>query len=296
MPRPRPDPLRVARQPRAAARQGRVPVHRLPAQAVRRERLTGARGRGARRLTKDELFAQVAGCYAGFFGTWLMNVGRGARLFETLRARGPLSADERAAELGYEPRYVATWCRGAYAFELVVEEGGRFALAPHAAEILLDPSDPAFMGGRSEFFPMLTPDFEMYPQRLADGGLYPFSARPPEVVQTMQAAARADGPNMIRNVVGAEPELEAALRNGGRVLDAGCGAGYLLEAFAEAFPEAELVGIEVDEASLRGARERVGGRARVEERHVLDVEDEFDLVYANISLSHTWGAGPEVFA
>lgn len=227
-----------------------------------------------------------------------MNAGRRSHLFETLRDRGPLTAGELAAALGYEQRYVETWCRGAYAFELLDEEEGRFRLAEGVAEIMLDPTDPSFMGGRAEFFPLLTPDLEMYPERMADGGLYPFSERPPAVVQTMQAAVRADAPNAIANVLPQEPGLVERLRAGGSILDAGCGAGYALTSFADAFPQAELVGIEIDEASLEQARAQGGGRATVERVHVTDAPwpGRFDLVYANISLSHTWGSGPEVFA
>ncbi len=246
---------------------------------------------------REDVLGIVTGAYAGFFGTWVMNAGRRAGLFQTLQEQGPLEPAALAAELGYEPRYVETWCRGAYAFELLDEEGGRFRLAEHIAPILLDTADPAFMGGRAEFFPMLTADFEMYPARLADGGLYPFSERPPQVVQTMQAAARADAPNAIANVLPTEPGLEERLRAGGKILDAGCGAGYGLVAFAEAFPAAELTGVEIDKASIAKARELAGSRARVEQLDVRELPwpDEFDLVFANISLSHTWGSGPEVF-
>jgi SAM-dependent methyltransferase len=249
--------------------------------------------------SKEALFTHVAEQYAGFFGTWLMNTGRRAQLFETLRADGPLTEEALATKLDYEPRYVRTWCRGAYAFELLThdpEDG--YALAPHVQEVLLDPSDPSFMGGRAEFFPMLTADFEMYPERLVDGGLYPFAERPPELVTTMQAAARADAPNAIRNVLPSAPGLVERLSSGGRILDAGCGAGYGLVAFAEAFPQSEVVGIEIDAASVAAARERASDVARVEQVHLLEAGfgDEFDLVWANISLSHTWGADREVFA
>lgn len=239
----------------------------------------------------------VVSSYGGFFGTWIMNAGRRAGLFELLRDRGSATVDELAAALGYERRYVETWCRGAYAFELIGRgPEGAYALEPGVAEILLDPSDPRFMGGRAEFFPLLTTDFEMYPDRLADGGLYPFADRPPAVVRTMQAAARADAPNMIANVIPTEPELEARLRGGARILDAGCGAGYGLAAFADAYQQADIVGIEIDEASIEASRALVGGRARVEQIHVTEMpfRDEFDFAYANISLSHTWGATLEV--
>ena len=42
----------------------------------------------AESTAKDELFAHIAAQYAGFFGTWLMNAGRRAGLFEALRDRG----------------------------------------------------------------------------------------------------------------------------------------------------------------------------------------------------------------
>ena len=250
------------------------------------------------RASKEALFTHVAEQYAGFFGTWLMNVGRRARLFETLRADGPLTEEALAAKLGYELRYVRTWCRGGYAFELLTHDSAKgYSLAPHVQEVMLDPSDPSFMGGRAEFFPMLTADFEMYPERLADGGLYPFSARPPELVTTMQAAARADAPNAIKNVLPSVPGLVDRLTAGGRILDAGCGAGYGLAAFGEAFPQAEVVGIEIDPASVAAARDQAAGRAGVQKVHLLEAgfRDEFDLVWANISLSHTWGSDAEVF-
>lgn len=249
-------------------------------------------------VTKDDVFTRVASYYSGFFGTWLMNVGRRAGLLEALAERGPVEVEELAAALNYDLRYVETWCRGAYAFELLEYAPDRgFSLAPFVKEVMLDSTDPAYMGGRAEFFPRLTPDFEMYPERLADGGLFPFADRPPEIVQSMQAATRADGPNMIANVIPSQQELAERLLSGGRILDAGCGAGYALAAFADAFPAAELVGIEVDEVSREAARSLVGDRARIEDMEVTQMafSEEFDLVYANISLSHSWGSDPQVF-
>jgi SAM-dependent methyltransferase len=246
--------------------------------------------------SKDAALANVTGCFAGFFGTWLMNIGRRARLFEVLRDERGLSADELADRLGYERRYVETWCRGAFAFEFLEREGNQYRLAPHVGDIMLDSSDPAFMGGRAEFFPMLTPDFEMYPDRLGDGERYPLSARPAAVVANLAAATRADAPNMIANVIPTDPELERRLKGGARVLDVGCGAGHGLAAFVEAYPASEFVGIEIDEASLKDARRLAGDNVRVERMHVTEMpfSDEFDLAYANISLSHTYGAHPDV--
>lgn len=57
-----------------------------------------------------------------------------------------------------------------------------------------------------------------------------------------------------------------------RVLEVGCGEGYVLQALVRAGITSELVGIDLDATAVREARARLGGRARV------DVADARDLV------------------
>ena len=57
-----------------------------------RDGLSGARPGGAACVTggRDDVLGIVTGAYAGFFGTWVMNAGRRAGLFQALHDRGPL--------------------------------------------------------------------------------------------------------------------------------------------------------------------------------------------------------------
>jgi SAM-dependent methyltransferase len=244
------------------------------------------------------LFEKIVEYYGGFFGIWMVAIGRRAGLFAALKERGPIDAAALATALAYDEKYVATWCRGAYAFGLIEHTDNRFSLTDEAFAVLLDPGNPSYMGGRGEFFTMLTPDLEMYPARMADGGTYPLSDRPPAVADTLQAAALPDAPNAIANVVPKLDGLEDRLAAGGDVLDAGCLAGSALAAFAGAFPDAKLMGIDLADHLLDQAREALGDRATIEHKQVTELGDgqQFDLIWCNIALSHTWGAGPEVIA
>jgi len=63
------------------------------------------------------------------------------------------------------------------------------------------------------------------------------------------------------------PEAVVRLSAGGRALDVGCGAGRVCLALASGFPDAEIVGIDSDAASIERAREAaiaagVDGRTR----------------------------------
>jgi SAM-dependent methyltransferase len=241
--------------------------------------------------------AAVADLLGGFFGTWVMNAGYRSGLLARLRDEGPLGEDDLAGRAGLEVRYVRTWCRAAFAAGVLELEDGAYALPADIGAVLLDPSTPAFMGGRALFFPELTPDLEMLPERMADGGAYPLAERTPAFRSGLAEAVKADAPNIVANVLPQVPGLEERLRAGGALLDAGCIDPLALGAYAAAYPEAELHGTAEDEATLaasaaeeNGAELRLGG--------LLDgaYESRFDLIVADVSLSHTWGMNPATLA
>ena len=74
-----------------------------------------------------------------------------------------------------------------------------------------------------------------------------------------------------------------------RVLDMGCGTGALAELMLEAIPGCELYGIDISEAMLSCAEERLGDRAKVrcgDSEHLPFSDGSFDAVYCNDSFHH----------
>jgi SAM-dependent methyltransferase len=78
-----------------------------------------------------------------------------------------------------------------------------------------------------------------------------------------------------------------------RVLDAGCGCGYGSAVLAEA--GCDVLGIDIDEASIAFAREHYGS-ARFEVRDVCDAVGEFDAVVSIETLEHVADAPRAVAA
>jgi SAM-dependent methyltransferase len=78
-----------------------------------------------------------------------------------------------------------------------------------------------------------------------------------------------------------------------RILDVGCGRGWMLEAMREIYPEAIFAGVEPSEEESRIAREN-GWDVRTGRVGAGEVNDDpFDLVYSNNVIQHT--TDPRVF-
>lgn len=76
------------------------------------------------------------------------------------------------------------------------------------------------------------------------------------------------------------------LKTGARILDVGCGKGYLLYEFQKLLPEATLTGIDISEYALKNAKEEVKKNLllhKAQDRYPFQTE-EFDLVFSNTTL------------
>jgi methylase of polypeptide subunit release factors len=192
---------------------------------------------------------------------------------------------------------VQLWCRSAYAFELLDwDQHSGYRLAPQLRAVLLDPDDPLFFGGRVQFYAALYEDFRAYPHYLRQGGIWPRSEHDPWLLEALKNVTKPDSRVWTDTVLPQAPETLARLQQGGRLLDVGAGAGYALVHYAQQFPAAEVIGLEVDGPSIELARRTVaeaGLADRVRLRHgdanQLDEEDGYDLVTMSIALHETGG-------
>lgn len=73
-----------------------------------------------------------------------------------------------------------------------------------------------------------------------------------------------------------------------RIIEVGCGTGYVLGGLREAFPKASLVGSEIYSVALDAAQDRAGSRSEIFQMDAREIpfEDEFDLMCAFDVLEH----------
>jgi hypothetical protein len=149
----------------------------------------------AEAVTKQAQWQKLFNYVLGNEATWIADIGLKAGLFRAIVDAGPtgISEDALAQKLGFAPRYVQVWCRAAYAFALLDwEEHSGYHLAPHMAELLLDPTDPQFSGGRIQFYTALYEDFRAFPEYLRTGGVWPRSAHDPWLLEALKNATKPD--------------------------------------------------------------------------------------------------------
>ncbi len=194
----------------------------------------------------------------------MIHLGDRLGLYRALAGRGPTAAGQLANALNLDERWVAEWLLGQAAAGLLEREAtGMYVLTDEAAAVLVDEESllcaiGAFVGG--------TPPEDI--ARVADsfrtGRGFTYGD------MGMETAAQIDRMNapwlknfLIPVVVAQLEGVAERLAAGGRMADVGCGGGVALEAFAEAFPDATLVGVDPSAPATERARLRLGGRTNV---------------------------------
>ena len=224
-------------------------------------------------------------------------IGLEAGLFAALRAREPLLASALADDRDLDPDAVAVWCRSAYAFEWIDRDGGgRYRLAPHMQALLLDPDDPAYLGGRIRFAGLSHHDLAGFVRFLRSGRPVPRSEHNPELLEILADSSAADAPMLSGFVLPQASDAVVRLEAGGTLLEVGVGAGQHAIHYASQYPAARIVGLEFDGPSVELARANVaaaglGQRIEIREADVneLDEATAYDVVTMNIVLHETGG-------
>jgi SAM-dependent methyltransferase len=252
-------------------------------------------------VRKQEQWQRLIDAILGNQETWIIDIGLKTGLFAAIARAGDRGVDEDtlADQLGYQVRYVRVWCRAAYAFALLDwDEGAGYRLAPHMDTLLLDPTDPQFLGGRIQFYTALYEDFRAFPDTLKTGRIWPRSAHDPWLLEALKNLTKPDAVVFASTVLPQAPETLARLEAGGDILEIGSGGGHALVTFAQRFPASHVVGIELDSLSVALAQrtiEEAGLAAQIELRQAdaneLTDSAAYDLVMMNIVLHETGGPG-----
>lgn len=241
----------------------------------------------ATHTSEVELEAQVGAYAERVFGTGLaaleavtISLGRELGLYENMTAPDGVTASELSAAARIDSRYAQEWLEQQAAAGLVdvahasTEAGRRrYTLPPAAQACLLDPDGLASVGPVIDLLPTLV---RVYPDRLAEafrtGNGIPYADY---AIHDVQGDFNRPG---FLNLLASEwlpavPGVAERLGAGpARAAEIGCGEGWAAIAVAKAWPQVEVDGFDVDEASVAAARKHAA-EAGVADRVRFEVVD-----------------------
>jgi SAM-dependent methyltransferase len=255
-------------------------------------------------MTVDMIEASAAEALAGrLFGAGVgalelcgVYVGMRLDLYRTLGA-GPLSAAGLAERTGCAERYLREWLQHQAVAGLLTVDGddpatARFGLADGVADVLVDETGPAYLGGLPSALAAVGRVLPALVDAYRTGAPVPYAAYGPDAVSAQSALNRPAFANaLVPQWLPQVPDVFARLGDStqpARVGDFGCGAGWAAIELAKAFPHLRVDGLDSDEASIAAARHNavahgVADRVDMEVRDLgdpaADWSPRFDVVF-----------------
>lgn len=223
------------------------------------------------------------------FGIYL---GKELGLYAALRADGPMTPPELARAAGIAPRYAREWLEQQAVAGLLQADGSsgtpddrRFSLPAEHVNVLVTEDHPAHLAPLAQMVAGIGGALERVARAYRTGAGVAYSHYG---AAFRSGQAGINRPAFVRDLttrwIPAAPDLHAALTSERlRVADVGCGAGWSTQAMGRAFPLAEVIGFDADEASIDDARQYAleeGVRLRFERRDATTLADAgpFDVV------------------
>lgn len=244
-------------------------------------------------ITLQEQQARLYDYEKGFHATYLINAGLDLGLFQTLNDfESGANYSELAGQLGLHEPYIRTWCYTAYHLGILdCNEDGKFSLAPHMGTLLTDTSSPFYFGHRPRFMVSYVADsLEKYPEDVKSGNRFFYDDLEGDYGRKFSRDVKALSNQVVPiafmyAVIPRIPMLKEKLSAGAKVLDVGCGSALLMIRLAQAYPNCEFTGIEVDRFARDDAHRDIKDN-KLEDRvsvllvnsSTINYDKDFDLV------------------
>ncbi len=169
---------------------------------------------------------------------------------------------ELADEAGIDLRYAREWLeQQAVAGFVAVDDveaawdQRRYSLTDEQRALLVDADDPSHVSPLADMVAGAGMVLDQVAAAYRDGSGVPYQRYGTAFRDGQGGINRpAFTHDLVDSWLGAVPDVVATLRAGGRVADLGCGTGFSTIALAKAFPDAHIVGIDSDTASIVDAR------------------------------------------
>jgi SAM-dependent methyltransferase len=218
--------------------------------------------------------------------TLSVHLGLELGLYQTLGDLGAATEAEVAAAADVAPRYAREWLeQQATAGYLTCDDPARppqqrrYRLPPGHAEVLLDADSPYHAAPLAVVVAAVARVLPQLLEAYRSGGGVPFAAYGQQLRRGIAALNR---PMFLHQLTSswlpAVPDIDRRLRAAppARVLDLGCGLGASSIALARAYPRAQVLGVDLDQASVTEAR-TAAARAGVADRVSFQLGDAAHL-------------------
>jgi SAM-dependent methyltransferase len=251
---------------------------------------------GDQPAARDALTERLLEACVGALDLLHVYVGDQLDLYRILSSHGPLTAPQLAQQSGIHQRYAREWLEQQTIAGIITmdedadEQQPRFGLVPGHAEVLVDGDSLAFMAPLGQGLAGVARALPQVLDAFRSGKGVPFGSYGQELRSFVARINRPMFVNLLSQawlprVPGLVERLSA--EPPARVADVGCGSGWSSIAIAHGFPRVNIVGLDLDDASIADAQANaeasgVADRITFERRDAADpgLAGSFDLVCA----------------
>jgi SAM-dependent methyltransferase len=216
----------------------------------------------AGRTDSPSLSEQVTRLYdliGGYHATNLMDIADKLGVWPAVTATPGITSDALAETLSIQPFYTDVLCKTAYSFGLLERDGQGWRMGPHFDQILGNPESSFYLAGAARVHLKVGEDYSEYVEHFRNGTTKPYQAHDAVFMEDVAGALQSLPRIFLHFVLPQLSELSSTFETA-CILDVGCGGGWALVHFAERFPDARCVGVEVEPYSVELARKLIRDR------------------------------------
>jgi 2-polyprenyl-3-methyl-5-hydroxy-6-metoxy-1,4-benzoquinol methylase len=210
---------------------------------------------------RDALVERLFEGVLGMTDVYTVYMGDRLGIYEAL-ADGKASEEEIAAATGTDRRYLREWLEQQAVTGLIevddaskAEQERRYRLPDGYAEVLVDRDSPSYMTAFARMMAGLVRPLPRVIDAFRTGEGVPYADFDADFLEGQGEMNRVQFVNSLASDwMPGMPDVHERLQRGGRVADVACGAGFSTIALARAYPQAEVHGLDLDEASIELAR------------------------------------------
>jgi 2-polyprenyl-3-methyl-5-hydroxy-6-metoxy-1,4-benzoquinol methylase len=192
----------------------------------------------------------------------MISIGHRTGLFDAMRDLPPSTSAEIASAAQLHERYVREWL-GAMVTGGIVdvdETSTRYALPPEHAAALTRAAGMDNIGAFTQYISLLGGVEDDVIECFRRGGGVPYGRYPRFHAVMAEDSGQSVLSALETHILPLVPGLRERLESGIRMLDAGCGAGRILNRMAELFPASRFVGVDLSEQATGMARADASAR------------------------------------